>query len=91
MERIYQRGFLIRILEILSCFKRDGKFYILVGNKDNQTGAKQIIMFVSEDITGPYTYAGVVYKRTDLGGILECPDLITIDETDVFNCFPTIH
>lgn len=69
-------------------FKRDGKFYILVGNKDNQTGAKQIIMFVSEDITGPYTYAGVVYKRTDLGGILECPDLITIDETDVLIASP---
>ncbi len=69
-------------------FKRDGKFYILTGNKDNKTGNKQIIMFQAEEVTGPYTYAGVVYSRNDLGGILECPDLITIDTTDVLIASP---
>ena len=68
-------------------FKRDGKYYIICGNKDNKNN-KHLIMFESNDVKGPYKYVGVIYKRNDLGGILECPDLLTINETDVLICSP---
>ena len=63
-------------------FKRNGNFYILVGNKDNKTGMKQIVLFKSKNITGPYEYVNIVYGRTDIGGIPECPDFVTIDGYD---------
>ena len=63
-------------------FKRNGNYYILVGNKDNNTGLKQVILFKSSNVTGPYEYVNVFYGRTDLGGILECPDFVTIDGYD---------
>ena len=67
-------------------FKRDGKFYILCGNKSTDT--KQIIMFKSDKVDGPYTYAGSIYSRTDVAGIFECPDLIEIDGKDVLIASP---
>lgn len=69
-------------------FKRDGRFYLLVGNKNDKTNEKQIIMFESDEITGPYSYSSVIYSRSDVGGIFECPDLITIDGTDVLIASP---
>ena len=69
-------------------FKRDGKYYMLVGNKDDNTGLKQIIMLSAEDPLGPFTYSGVIYSRNDLGGIFECPDFTTIDGKDVLITSP---
>lgn len=62
-------------------FKRNDNYYILVGNKDNKNN-KQIILFKSSNVTGPYEYVNVFYSRNDLGGILECPDFVTIDGYD---------
>ena len=67
-------------------FKRNNKFYILCGNK--APGSKQIIMFSSSNIEGPYQYVGVVYNRNDLSGIFECPDLIQIDNKDILIASP---
>lgn len=61
-------------------FKRNGNYYILVGNKS--TSNKQIVLFKSNNVTGPYEYVDVFYARNDLGGILECPDFVTIDGYD---------
>ena len=67
-------------------FKRNGKFYILCGNKSKTT--KQIIMFSGANIEGPYKYVGSIYNRNDLTGIFECPDLITIDNKDILIASP---
>ena len=63
-------------------FKRNGNYYILVGNRDAKTGLKQIVLFKSSNVTGPYEYVNVLYGRSDLGGILECPDFVTVDGFD---------
>ena len=67
-------------------FKRDGKFYIICGNKSSNS--KQIIMFKADKVDGPYEYAGSIYNRNDLSGIFECPDLINIDEKDILIASP---
>ena len=64
-------------------FKRNGKYYLIIGNKDDSTNTKQLVMFEADNPLGPFVYSGVIYSRKDLGGILECPDLVTIDGTDV--------
>lgn len=69
-------------------FVKDGKYCLLVGNKNNMTNDKQIIMFKADNPLGPFEYAGVVYSRNDLGGILECPDMTTINGTDILICSP---
>lgn len=68
-------------------FKRDGKYYIICGNKDNKNN-KQLIMFEATDVKGPYKFVGTIYKRNDLGGILECPDILTINDNDILICSP---
>lgn len=71
-------------------FARNGKYYIMCGNKNG--GNKQIIIFEAPSVTGPYEYKGVVYSRKDLGGIFECPDFINVDGTDVLIASPqSIH
>lgn len=67
-------------------FKRNGKYYILCGNK--APGSKHIIMFGADKVLGPYKYLGVIYNRNDLGGIFECPDLIEIDGKDILIASP---
>lgn len=70
-----------------SIFKRGDKYYLLAGNADNQ-GNKQIICFSSDSITEGWEYLGVTLSRTNVGGIFECPDFITIDEKDVLIASP---
>lgn len=71
-------------------FERGGKYYILCGNRAG--GSKQIVMFGSDKVDGPYEYKNVVYSRKDVGGILECPDLAEIGGKDVLLCSPqSIH
>ena len=69
-------------------FKKDNKYCMLVGNKNNSTGMKQIIMFTADNPLGPFKYANVIYSRNDLGGIFECPDLTTIDGKDILISSP---
>lgn len=70
-----------------SIFKRDGKYYLLAGNADNK-GNKQVIAFSSDSITEGWKYLGVTFARSDVGGIFECPDFITIDGKDVLIASP---
>lgn len=68
-------------------FKRDNVYYMLVGNRD-ESGNKQIICFKSNNIEKDWEYFGVTYSRKDVGGIFECPDLISIDGKDVLIASP---
>lgn len=67
-------------------FTRDGKYYILCGNR--APGSKHIIMFKADNVEGPYEYAGIIYNRNDIAGIFECPDLIQIDGKDILIASP---
>ena len=67
-------------------FKRNNKYYIICGNRS--TNSKHLIMFKSDNIEGPYTYCGIVYNKNDIGGILECPDLIEMGGKDVLIASP---
>ena len=66
-------------------FKRDGSYYIICGNKNGQA---TLAMFKSDNITGPYEYANDIYSRNDISGVLECPDLVTINNKDILICSP---
>ena len=70
-----------------SIFKRGDDYYLLAGNADN-AGNKQIICFTSKSITEGWKYLGVTLSRTNVGGIFECPDIITIGEDDVLIASP---
>lgn len=69
-------------------FARDGKYFILAGNKDDSTGAKQIITFAADDPLGPYSYLGQAYGRNDIGGIFECPGLMSFGDDDFLIASP---
>lgn len=56
-------------------FKYKGKYYFICGNRNDLTQDKQIILFESFKITGPYQFKNVFYKQNNIGGITECPDL----------------
>ena len=70
-----------------SIFKKDDTYYLLAGNADNQ-GNKQIIAFSSKSITEGWKYLGVTYSSTNVGGIYECPDYITIGDQEVLIASP---
>lgn len=67
--------------------KIDGKYYIITGNRD-ESGNKQIIIFESDSPIGKYTYKGVIYSRTDVGGIFECPDMVEMGKDDILVACP---
>lgn len=69
-------------------FSRDGKYYIIAGNENTLTKEKQLIMYSSTYLEGEWEYCGVIYSRTDVGGILECPDLFKIGNNDILVCSP---
>ena len=68
-------------------FKRNGKFYALIGSKTN-AGEGQILLYSSNDLQ-QWDYVGVAHRdRRTTAGIYECPDIATIDGKDIIISSP---
>lgn len=69
-------------------FKRDDKYYLIACNQDPLTNEKVLVLFESDSIESGWKFRSNIYARSDVGGMLECPDLFTIDNMDVLVLSP---
>ena len=70
-----------------SIFKKDDTYYLFAGNADKK-GNKQVICFSSKSITEGWKYLGVTYSRTNIMGIFECPDYLSLGGKDILIASP---
>ncbi len=73
-------------------FKRDGVYYSLVGcRKVDETGGYyggNVLLYTSGDLK-TWTLIGPIFDRTiATTGVLECPDIFSIDGKDIIICSP---
>ncbi len=65
-------------------FMANGRFYaLLVCKKTDNSAAKVIVQFSSDNPDNDWQYDGIVLSSSKPGGMFECPDYETIDGTDV--------
>jgi len=64
-------------------FEKDGRYYAIVGSKTNDEKG-QVILYKSADLLD-WEYVSVILPYNEfLGDMVECPDLLLFEDTDVF-------
>lgn len=67
-------------------WEKEGKYYMVLGaQRDDLIG--EIVLFDSENLKD-WNFLGSIYNKKDLGYMLECPDIFTLNDTDVLLCSP---
>lgn len=66
-------------------WKREGKYYILVGTMEE--GAAKVQLYESDDLFH-WSYKNDFLRRTHAGYCWECPSLVSFEETELFVCSP---
>ena len=69
-------------------FRRNNKFYMLVGNEAKDHSNKYVVMYESDNIETNWKYAGIVWSNQTVGGIFECPEFVEFDGTDMLIACP---
>lgn len=64
-------------------FERNGKYYAVIGSKTNQDKG-QVLLYESSNLLN-WAFRSVIFSYNEyLGDMVECPDLIFMDDMDVF-------
>lgn len=58
-------------------FRRNNKFYMLIGNENKDRSNKHVVLYESENIESGWKYVGNIWSNNQVGGIFECPELVT--------------
>lgn len=64
-------------------FERDGKYYIVIGSKTTDEKG-QVLLYESEDLLEWEFKSVILPYNKFLGDMVECPDLIMLDNKDAF-------
>ncbi|KRL64007.1 sucrose-6-phosphate hydrolase [Lactobacillus psittaci] len=64
--------------------EHNGKFYCIIGAQDKATKTGKISLFEAETVSGPWKDLGYVdFSKDDMGYMIECPNLVFIDEKPI--------
>ena len=63
--------------------ERDGKFYIIIGaQRTNKTG--HVLVYEADEVTGPWQFKTELhFTNQEMGYMVECPNLVFIDDQPV--------
>lgn len=64
--------------------EHNGKYYCILGAQDKATKTGKIALFEAKDIKGPWHDLGYIdFTNEEMGYMIECPNLVFIDEKPV--------
>ncbi|WP_281164474.1 sucrose-6-phosphate hydrolase [Liquorilactobacillus sicerae] len=63
--------------------EKDGKYYVLIGAQDKKSLAGRINVFTSDNLTAWKNLGYLNFSADDLGYMIECPNLVTVDQQPV--------
>lgn len=68
-------------------FMAGGKYYCIIGNKNDKTGG-QAVLYMSDDLKTWSFLAAADESRHELGTMWECPDFFSVDDEDCIMASP---
>lgn len=83
-EKNLPEGFSVADFRDPKLFKKNGKYYVVIGNTDSKNGCVQL--FESLDLL-KWTFKSTILSNDErLGNMVECPDFFTINHHDFMIC-----
>lgn len=64
-------------------FEHDGQYYVLLGAQDKKTKTGQIDVFASKDLHTWHEDGYLHFTNKDMGYMIECPNLVFVDQKPV--------